>query len=87
MAEYKPQQVMDRKKIADAINAILNTGVELLAKDNLEQSDFGKLKIIKAMGTGLTASIAMVQQETAQQRIAVVIERMKQLGYETKALS
>jgi len=27
--------------------------------------------------------VLMVQQETAQQRLAVVIERMKQLGYDS----
>ena len=73
---------MDRKKVAEAVHVILTTGVNLLSKEKMEASDFGKLKVIRNMSPALSSAVLMVQQETAQQRLAVVIERMKQLGYD-----
>ena len=74
--------VIDRNKVADSIHQILTTGIGLLKKQNLEAADFAKIKVIRTLGSHVNAAVIMVQQETAQQRIAVVLERMKQLGYE-----
>lgn len=74
-------KVMDRQKIADAIHSILDSGMALLQKDKLESQDFGKIKVIRTLGTHVNAAISMVQQETAQLRAKIVVERMKQLGY------
>jgi len=77
------QKVMNREKVADSIHSILDTGIELLRKAKLGQDDHAKIKVIRTMGTHINAAIAMIQQETAQQRAAIVMERMKQLGYNT----
>jgi hypothetical protein len=75
------QKVMDRAKVANSIHEILDTGVELLKKEKLTQDDHAKIKVIRTMGTHVNAAISMIQQETAQLRAAIVVERMKQLGY------
>lgn len=80
-ADLKVEKVMDRQKIANTIHSILDVGVALLQKDKLEQADYGKVKVLRTLGTHMNAAIAMVQQETAQLRAAIVVERMKQLGY------
>jgi len=86
--EITVERVMDRKKVADSLHTILDTGVELLKKNKLENTDFGKIKIIRTMGTHVNASVAMIQQETAQVRACLIAERMKQLGYgETRQLT
>ena len=77
------ERVMNRKKVADSIHSILDTGIELLGKEKFTQDDHAKMKVLRTMGTHVNAAISMVQQETAQQRIAIVVERMKQLGYST----
>ncbi len=80
-ADLKVEKVMDRQKIASTIHSILDVGVELLQKEKLEQADYGKVKVLRTLGTHMNAAISMVQQETAQLRAAIVVERMKQLGY------
>ena len=79
--EIQIDKVMDRNKIAVTINQILDTGVEMLQKEKLGTSDYGKLKVMRVMGSPLNAGVAMIQQETAMVRAALVSERMKQLGY------
>ena len=79
------QKVMDREKIAATIHAALDLGADLFGKDKLEQQDFAKLKALRGLASYVNAATTMVQQETAQQRAAIVIERMKQLGYDTPA--
>jgi hypothetical protein len=76
------QKVMDRVKVASSINDILDSGIGLLKKDKLTQDDHAKIKVLRTMGSHINAAVAMVQQETAQQRVALVAERMKQLGYD-----
>lgn len=73
--------VMDRKEVANTIHAVLASGRALLGKDKLEQSDFGKLKVMKGISNALSSAVTMVQQETAQQRLEVVKDRMLQLGF------
>lgn len=82
------EKVMNRDKVAKAIHSALDTGMELLnKKTSLEADDFSKLKIMRTMGSFLNASVEMIRAEIAQQRLAVVVERMKQLGYsEPKSL-
>jgi hypothetical protein len=75
------EKVMDRKKVAHSIHEILDIGVGLLKKDKLNQDDHAKLKALRTMGSHVNAAVLMIQQETAQQRVAVIAERMKQLGY------
>lgn len=73
--------VMDRQEIADTIHTVLKSGRELLGKAKLEQTDFGKLKVMKGISNALSSAVTMVQQETAQHRLEVVRERMQQLGF------
>ncbi len=75
------EKVMDRKKLAKTIEGFLDAGIDLLARKKFEQDDHVKIKVLRTMGSHINAAIAMVQQETAQQRAAIVVERMKQLGY------
>jgi hypothetical protein len=81
MEVVQVEKVMDRQKIADSIHGILDSGMALLQKEKLESHDFGKIKVIRTLGTHVNAAISMVQQETAQLRAQIVVERMKQLGY------
>ena len=86
--DFKVESVMDRKKVAEAVHSILDTGMNLLKKEKLEATDFGKLKIMRNMSPALSSAVMMIQQETAQQRLLALYERMRQLGYnETKQLS
>lgn len=78
----KIEMVMDRKEVASALHQILRTGVELLQKEKLDSNDKDKIGVIRSMGATVGASVAMIQQETSQQKIALVAERMKQLGYD-----
>ena len=78
------EKVMDRKRIAENIHNILDAGANLLSKSKFTQDDHAKIKIIRTMGPTLNAAVIMVQQETAQQRMELIIERMKQLGYNPK---
>ena len=75
------QLVMDRKKVADSIHSILETGINLINKEKLTPDDHSKIKAIRVMGSHVNAAVAMVQQETAQQRVEIVRQRMAQLGY------
>ena len=79
--EINVEKVMDRPKIAETINAALDLGIELITKPKLEPEDKQKLKVLRSIGTYVSNGVFMVQQETAQQRVQVVLERMKQLGY------
>jgi hypothetical protein len=81
MVEVKVEKVMDRKEIADTVHAILRAGRTMLEKSSYDAADNMKLKILRNMGPTLNAAVSMVQQETAQQRLEMVVERMKQLGY------
>ena len=79
--EMEIEKVMDRKKIAQTISEVFDAGIKFLHKEKLSADDHAKLKAIRTMGTYVNAAVAMVQQETAQARVAIVAERMKQLGY------
>lgn len=76
--------MIDRGKLVKDIDKVTDTCLEMLDKDKLEASDFSKLKIVKSMASFVNAKVAMVQQESAMERISLIKERMKQLGYETK---
>lgn len=79
---FKAALVMNRAEVADTIHSILRVGRNLLDKEKINQEDHTKMKLIRTMGPALASAVAMVQQETAQQRMELVVERMKQLGYE-----
>ena len=74
-------QVINRQKVADTIHTMLDAGTELLTKANYEKEDFVKIKVLRTMSSSLSSAVLMVQQETAQQKNALIAERMKQLGY------
>jgi len=76
------EKVMDRQKIANCVHTILDEGVKLLGKDEMDRGDFAKIKLMRGMGTHVNAAVTMVQQETSQQRIQVIRERMTQLGFD-----
>lgn len=76
--------VMNRQKVADTVHKVMEHGLELLGKAKFEPTDFAKMKVMKSMGTAINASVTMVQQETAQQRIELIRDRMKQLGYSSE---
>ncbi|GAH17445.1 unnamed protein product [marine sediment metagenome] len=75
------EKVMDRKKVADAIHSIIDTGVDFLSKDNFKPQDHTKIKLLRTLGVHINSAVTMIQQETAQQRISLLSARMKQLGY------
>jgi len=79
--EITVEKVMDRQKVADSIHAVLDSGVDLIKKDKLEQSDYGKIKTMRTLGAWVNAAVSMIQQETAMVRASLVGERLKQLGY------
>ncbi len=76
------EKVMDRKRVAEVLHKILDVGAGLLEKKTWTQDDHARTKAMRAMGTHINASVTMIQQETAQQRMEIIVERMKQLGYE-----
>lgn len=80
------KNVMNREKIAETLNEVMTTGVELLKKEKFSQEDHTKLKVMRTLGPHINAAVGMVQQETAQARLQVVLERMKQLGYTPKEI-
>lgn len=79
--EVTVQEVMDRKKLAGAIHSLLDAGMSLLKKKQYTKDDRTKMMVMKSVGTVINSGVAMVQQETAQLRAAIVNERLKQLGY------
>ena len=74
-------KIIDRDKINNDLESVCDIGIELLKKDKLDNTDFTKLKTMRAMSTFMNARVAMVQQESAQQRIELIKQRMAQLGY------
>ncbi len=76
------EKVMNRKEIADSIHKFLLAGVELVDKSKFTTDDHAKIKVLRTMSSHVSAAVMMVQQETAQQRLVLVSERMKQLGYD-----
>jgi hypothetical protein len=80
-------KVMDRQKVADTLHRMLDTGCDLLDRNEYHKEDFVKIKVLRTMSASLSSAVMMVQQETAQQRTSLVAEKMKQLGYgEPKAI-
>ena len=77
------KEVMDREKVANTIHTILDAGIGLLEKDDYKPADHTKIKIIRTLGSHVNGAVNMIQQETAQMRAKIVVERMKQLGYNT----
>ncbi len=75
------ERVIDRNKVAASIHSILDSGIEMLKKKTFDKEDHTKIKLIRVMGSHVNAGVAMIQQETAQQRIQLIKERMAQLGY------
>jgi hypothetical protein len=85
--DVQVEKVMDRKRLAESLHSILDAGSKLMTKKEFDATDHARVKAIRVMGSALSAAVTMVQQETAQQRMVIVVERMKQLGYqEPKAL-
>lgn len=74
-------KVMDRVKVAASIHSVLDAGMDILGKSSLDKDDFGKLKVMRTIAPVLSSAVMMIQQETAQQRNALVAKRMEQLGY------
>ena len=72
---------MNRKKVADAIVTIMDSGTQMLGKGKLDQNDYGKIKVIRSISSAISAGVLMIQQETAQQRNVLIAERMKQMGF------
>ena len=85
--EVTVEKVIDRGKLAQTLHTIMDTGIDLLTKDKLTPEDNGKIKVIRTLGSHVNAAVSMVQQEVAQARMVIVVERMKQLGYDGKALN
>jgi hypothetical protein len=77
------KNVMDRNKIANAINGLLDAGMNLIKKKTYTKDDSIRMLAMRTLGTAVNSGVAMVQQETALVRAAIINERMKQLGYGT----
>lgn len=75
--------LLNKVELAKDIKILMSTGTALLEKDKLESSDYGKIKVIKTLGSIINSQVAIVQQETARERIQLIRERMTQLGYAT----
>ena len=73
---------VNRQKLYTDLERVCEAGIELLEKDSFEASDYNKLKSMKAMASFFNARVAVVQQENATERIELIRQRMKQLGYE-----
>ena len=73
--------VMDRKKIAGTIHTVCDAGMAMLKKKSFDSTDHVKLKVIRNMGSFVNSGVAMVQQETAQEKMVLIRDRMDQLGY------
>ena len=80
--EFKVEKTINRQKVAETIHQILDSGINMLKKDELTKDDFSKIKLIRVISSPLNAGVGMVQQETAQQRNVLISERMKQIGYD-----
>ena len=81
--KIKVKEVMNQKKVADTIHSVLDAGVNLLTKKGeIGEEGHEKLKIIKTMASPINAAVNMVQQEMAAHKCNVVLERIKQLGYD-----
>ena len=76
------EKTINKEKVSDTIHTILDVGVGMLKKDALNRDDFSKMKVMKAMAPPLTAAIGMFQQENAQEKVALIRERMIQMGYD-----
>jgi len=85
MEEIKVEKVMNRKKIADAIHGSIDAGLKLLDKEEVSREDMLRVNVMRALATNINAGVAMIQQETSQERLTLVQERMKQLGYPVAA--
>ena len=79
--EVEIKEVMDRKKVANAIHSLLDSGMLLLKKKKYTKDDQTKMQVMKSVGTVVNSGVAMIQQETAQLRVAIVNARLQQLGY------
>jgi hypothetical protein len=73
---------VNRSKLYEDLERVCTAGLGLLEKDSFEASDYNKLKSMKAMASFFNARVAIVQQENATERIELIRQRMKQLGYE-----
>jgi hypothetical protein len=75
------EKVMNRQQVAETIHGFLKAGGDLMQKSKYTPDDYAKIKILRTMSSHVNAAVVMIQQETAQQRLVLVTERMKQLGY------
>lgn len=83
---YEPEFVMNRDKIAGSIHQVLDSGTEMLHKNELDDNDYGKMKVIKTINPALKNGVEMIRTETAQQRNMINVEKMKSLGYQVESI-
>ncbi len=77
--------VIDRRELAQNLHTSIATGVKLLTKKGkFENSDFAKVKVMKTLSSFINAGVAMIQQESAQQRIELIKAKMFDMGYTIK---
>ncbi len=72
--------VMDRKKVANTIHTCLDAEMDLLKKGALDSDDKIKLKVLKTTSSHLNVAVSMIQQETMQQKVILLTERMKEIN-------
>lgn len=77
------EAVVNRGDLIGSINSMIKAGVELMGKSKLDATDHTKVKVMRNTSSYVNAMVALVQQESAQQRIDLIKLRMKQLGYES----
>ena len=82
--EITVEKVIDKQKVADTIHSILEVGIGLLNKESYKPVDHTKIKVIRTLNGSIGAAVNMVCQETAQIRAKLLLERMKQLGYDER---
>lgn len=75
------ESYVDKGLLGKTIGDMLKFSSEVLGKKDLDATDHSKMKLLRNV-TGIIASgVAMAQQEIAMMRNAIVVERMKQIGY------
>ena len=75
------EKVMKRDKIADTLHGMLDLGMDILKKEELDAADLPKLRALKTLGSIANTAAMMVQLEVTQDRHILLEQRLKQLGF------
>jgi hypothetical protein len=75
-------ELIDESKVGKICMDMLETGLELLKKDEpYSKDDHSKAKMLRYLSSPLSNAVILVQQRTARERQVIVRERMEQMGF------